>query len=114
MPVRCGRALTERGEIDVIGAAPAGGRRLNSGWDLFWILNILNVADAVLTWLVVEAGIAREANPVVRSIGAPGKVFLVGMAGFLLMRIRPRALWIPIGALGAAVLWTLGGWLYFS
>ena len=90
------------------------GTRRVSSWDLFWILNILNVADAVLTWLVVDAGIAREANPVVRSIGIPGKVLLVGIAGFLLKRVRPRALWIPIGALGAVLLWTLGGWLYLS
>ena len=98
----------------MIGTAAADVPRVHTSWGLFGILNVLNGADAALTWLVINAGIAREGNPVLGAIGIPGKMILVAVAGFLLMLIRPRALWIPIGALGAVIVWTIGGWLYFA
>ena len=71
-----------------------------------WILNALNVADAWLTTVALQNGLAVEANPVVRAIGMPGKVALVAMAGWLLYSLRPRALVIPIVALSLVVAWT--------
>jgi Domain of unknown function (DUF5658) len=73
---------------------------------LLWALNALNLADALLTTVALRRGVAIEANPVVRAIGMPGKVALVAVAGWLLYLLRPRALWIPIAALGLVVLWT--------
>jgi hypothetical protein len=71
-----------------------------------WALNALNVADAWLTTVALRSGVAFEANPVVRVIGMPGKLALVAGAGWLLYRLRPRALMIPIAALGLVVVWT--------
>lgn len=77
-------------------------------------VNILNLADAILTDLAIRAGLATELNPVASAIGTPGKVALVGVASFLLYRIRPRALVWPalvlasvVGYIGIAFL-TLG------
>lgn len=66
-------------------------------------VNILNVADATLTDLAVRAGSATELNPVASAIGTPGKLALVGVASFLLYRIRPRALLWPTLALALVV-----------
>jgi hypothetical protein len=71
-----------------------------------WILNALNVADAWLTTIAVQNGLAVEANPVVRVIGMPAKVALVAVAGWFLYLLRPRALVIPIVALSLVVAWT--------
>ena len=73
---------------------------------LLWALNALNLADALLTTIALQAGVAVEGNPVVRAIGMPGKVLLVAAAGWLINRLRPRALIVPVVALGATVLWT--------
>ncbi len=69
-------------------------------------LNALNVADAWLTTVALQSGVAFEANPVVRLIGMPGKLALVAGAGWLLYRLRPRALVIPIAAFSLVVAWT--------
>ena len=71
-----------------------------------WVLNALNVTDALLTTIALRSGVAVEANPVVRLIGMPGKIALVAVAGWLLYRLRPRALLVPIGALALVVAWT--------
>ena len=71
-----------------------------------WVLNALNVADAWLTTIALDNGLAVEANPVVRFIGMPGKVALVAGASWLLYQLRPRALIVPIVALGLVVAWT--------
>jgi hypothetical protein len=71
-----------------------------------WLLSALNVADAWLTTIALQEGVAVEANPVVRAIGMPGKVLLVAAAGWLVYRLRPRALVVPIAALCAVVAWT--------
>ena len=75
-----------------------------AGW--LWALNALNIADALLTTVALQNGLAVEANPVVRVIGMPGKVALVAVAGWFLYLLRPRALTIPIAALAAVVTWT--------
>ena len=71
-----------------------------------WVLNALNVADAWLTTISLRGGFAIEANPVVRAIGMHGKILLVAGAGWLLYKLRPRALIIPIAAFGGVVAWT--------
>jgi hypothetical protein len=71
-----------------------------------WVLNTLNVADAWLTTVALESGLAVEANPVVRAMGMPGKLVLVAAAGWLLYLLRPRAVLVPIGALSLVVAWS--------
>jgi hypothetical protein len=78
---------------------------------LLWILNALNVADALLTSIALRSGVAIEGNPVVRAIGLPGKVALVAIAGWLVSVLRPRALLVPIAALSLTVAWTVGNLL---
>src|SRR5204863_9595610 len=56
------------------------------------LLNVLNVADAVLTWLAIDSHQASEANPVVRMLGLPAKVMLVAAISLVLYRRRPHAL----------------------
>jgi hypothetical protein len=73
---------------------------------LLWVLNALNIADALLTLVALRSGVAVEGNPVVRTIGMPGKIVLVAAAGWLISRLRPKALWIPIAALAVTVGWT--------
>src|SRR5205823_1465109 len=51
-------------------------------------VNLLNLADAVLTRFAVSAGAAVELNPVVRLIGLPAKLLLVGLLSWLLYRRR--------------------------
>lgn len=80
--------------------------RPRGGAVALWALNALNLADASLTTVALRHGLAVEANPVVRFIGMPGKVALVAVAGWLLYRLRPSALVVPIGALGLVVAWT--------
>lgn len=73
---------------------------------LLWALNALNLADAALTTIALQSGLAVEGNPVVRAIGMPGKLVLVAAAGWLISIVRPRALIVPVAALAATVLWT--------
>jgi hypothetical protein len=73
------------------------------------ILNLLNLADSVLTELAVGAGQAEELNPLVRAAGWPVKIGVVGVASWLLYRYRPRVLVWPALALGAVLLWHLVG-----
>jgi Domain of unknown function (DUF5658) len=62
-------------------------------------VNVLNVVDAVMTSLAVRSGGAFEANPIVRLVGLPAKVVLVGLLTWLLYRRKPSALVWPFGAL---------------
>ena len=67
-----------------------------------WLLvavNALNVADAALTQFAVRAGAAVELNPVVRFIGLPAKLVLVGLLSWFLYRRRPATLLIPAAVL---------------
>jgi len=76
---------------------------------LFWMTNALNVLDALLTAVLIEMGLAGEANPVVASIGWHGKFALVLAASLVLDRLRPRALVIPCVALSAVVCYSAVG-----
>jgi MFS superfamily sulfate permease-like transporter len=67
----------------------------------------LNLADALLTHAVISNGLAREANPVVTAVGLPAKVVGVACVSALVTVLKPRALWIPITALAAVVIYTL-------
>ena len=67
-------------------------------------VNVLNVVDAVMTFLVVRSGGAFEANPIVRFAGLPAKIALVGLLTWLLYRRKPSALVWPF----AALLWVAG------
>jgi hypothetical protein len=62
-------------------------------------VNVLNVADAVLTATAVRGGYGVEANPFVRFGGLPGKVLLVGILTWLLYRRQAKALLWPAAAL---------------
>ena len=73
------------------------------------LLNVLNVADAVLTWLAIDSHQASEANPVVRMLGLPAKVMLVAAISLVLYRRRPRALaWTVLIFLGVMA-WHVAG-----
>lgn len=75
----------------------------------FLVLNALNVLDALLTWYVLNRGLAVEGNPVIGVISLPGKIALVALAGWFVAHLRPRALPSPIVALALVALWTLTG-----
>lgn len=81
---------------------------------MLWVLNALNLADALLTSIALRAGVAVEGNPIVRAIGIPGKIVLVAVAGWLISRLRPRALLVPIAALALTVAWTVVNLLLVS
>lgn len=77
-------------------------------------LNALNVLDAVLTYLVTRAGIAVEANPLVEVMTLPGKVVFVAVLSFVLWKLRPRALVIPVAGYSLVVAYTIAGALWLS
>jgi hypothetical protein len=85
-----------------------------SGWQsLAWVIrklqerpfqlaiavNVLNLVDAVMTLLAVRSGGAYESNPVVRLVGLPAKIVLVGLLTWLLYRRKSPALVWPFAAL---------------
>jgi Domain of unknown function (DUF5658) len=80
-------------------------RRLqNPPLRLLIAVNVLNIADAVLTLLAVKTGGAYEANPFVRIAGLPVKIVFVAALTFLLYRRKPSSLVWPF----AALLWVAG------
>ena len=73
------------------------------------MLNVLNLADAVLTRFALTSEQAIESNPVVRAIGLPTKLVVVGGLSVLLYRLRPRVLpWIVL-LLSAVIVWHAAG-----
>jgi hypothetical protein len=77
------------------------------------LVNVLNVADAVLTWAAIDSKQASEANPVVRMLGLPAKVMLVAAISLVLYRRQPRALaWVVLIFTGV-IAWHVAG-LYFT
>jgi hypothetical protein len=77
------------------------------------LLNVLNVADAVLTWAALDTRQASEANPVVRMLGLPAKVMLVAAISLVLYRRQPRALaWTALVFIGV-IAWHVAG-VYFT
>jgi len=77
------------------------------------LLNVLNVADAVLTWIAVRSHQAVEANPVVRTLGLPAKILIVALIGLFLYRLRPRAIVWAVAILVAVIAWHVAG-LYLT
>lgn len=69
----------------------------------------LNLADALLSYVAIRAGVAVEGNPVVTTLGFPGKIALVTVAAGLLYLVRPRALWVPAAGLALVVFYSLIG-----
>jgi len=73
------------------------------------VLNVLNLADAALTRFALTSEQAIESNPVVRAIGLPTKLVVVGGLSVLLYRLRPRVLpWIVL-LLSAVIVWHAAG-----
>ena len=72
-------------------------------------VNVLNMADAVLTTNAIDAGEAAEANPMANLLGMPLKVVVVAGASVWLAKERPRALVWPLLALAAVFAWHLTG-----
>jgi hypothetical protein len=66
-------------------------------------VNVLNVADLILTRMSVDSGLAKELNPVAEALGVPGKLILVATASFLIFRLRSGALIWPAIALAGVV-----------
>jgi len=77
------------------------------------LLNLLNVADAVLTWIAVRSHQAVEANPVVRMLGLPAKVLIVALISVFLYRLRPRAIVWGVAVMVAVIAWHVAG-LYLT
>ena len=73
------------------------------------VLNLLNLIDAAMTTFALRSGQAAEANPVVRWIGLPVKVILVGAVSLLLSRMRPRAVVWPALVMAGVLVWHLAG-----
>ena len=63
----------------------------------------------VATWVFLRSGQVGESNLIVRGIGLPAKVVLVGLLTWLLYRIRPRALVWPIVVLLPVLVWDVAG-----
>lgn len=80
---------------------------------LLALTNALNVIDAGLTILWIEMGVAIEGNPVVDAIGFPAKVVGVAIGSYVVYRLRPRALWVPIAVLAAVNTYHLLGAAWF-
>lgn len=93
-------------------APPSPWARLASPLGLLLLVNALNVIDAGLTILWIEMGVAIEGNPIVDTIGFPAKVVGVALGSYVVYRLRPRALWLPIAVLGAVNVYHLlgGAW----
>lgn len=84
------------------------------GLRLLVAFNVLNLLDALLTFGVTRSGIAREGNPVVEWLTLPGKVVVVAALSFVLWRLRPRALLIPLVGYTLVVTYTAAGALLLS
>lgn len=81
---------------------------------LLLVFNALNVLDALLTHLVTRAGLAVEANPIVRAVTLPGKVAVVAALSLVLWKVRPRALVVPIAGYTVVVCYTITGALWLG
>jgi Domain of unknown function (DUF5658) len=77
-------------------------------------LNVLNVADAMLTRFALHSEQAVEANPLIRSVGAPAKIVAVALLGWLLYRVKPQAVVWPVIAFVAVIGWHIAGYFLSS
>ncbi|HEX2057010.1 MAG TPA: DUF5658 family protein [Actinomycetota bacterium] len=85
-----------------------------TGVGLLVALNVLNLLDAGLTFLLVRSGVAAEANPFVEWLTLPGKVAFVAAFSVLLWKLRPRALVIPLVGYAGVVAYTIAGALWLG
>ena len=88
--------------------------RRRQGIALLVALNVLNLVDAALTFYLVRAGVAAEANPFVEWLTLPGKVVFVAALSLLLWTLRPRALVLPLVGYGAVVCYSIAGALWLG
>ncbi len=72
-------------------------------------INVLNVADAVLSSVEVDHLGAVESNPLIGAIGLPAKIALVAALTLALARWRPRALVWPALAMLCVLAWHVAG-----
>jgi hypothetical protein len=89
--------------------ARLAGRARDSNTFLLISVNVLNVADAILTWAAVHSGDAIETNPIIGLIGLPAKILLVAGASIWVSRTRPRVLVVPLFVLAAVFAYHLIG-----
>lgn len=105
-----GAVLDLAAEPASVGAPPARpAAALLSPLALLLAVNLLNVLDAALTVLWIQMGIAVEANPIVEAVGFPAKVVGVAAGSYVVYRLRPRWLLVPIAALTLVFLYHLVG-----
>jgi hypothetical protein len=74
-------------------------------------VNVLNVADAILTAAALRHGNAVELNPIVRYAGLPLKIVFVGVLSAIVYRRKPAALVWPTIALAWVILYHVSGLL---
>lgn len=84
-------------------------RAANQPLALLVVVNVLNVLDAILTWVGQSNGTLEEANPIVAWSGLLPKVLLVGALSALVYRMRSRWLVIPVGVFLGLNLYHLAG-----
>jgi hypothetical protein len=72
-------------------------------------VNVLNLVDAVMTLLAVRSGGAYESNPIVRLVGLPAKIVLVGLLTWLLYRRKPSAMVWPFTVLTLVAAYHVAG-----
>ncbi|QBI21171.1 hypothetical protein ER308_17405 [Egibacter rhizosphaerae] len=87
--------------------------QLTSPLGLLVLCNVLNVLDAGLTILWIDMDVAVEGNPIVDTIGFPAKVVGVAIGSWIVYRVRPRVLWLPIVVLAAVNAYHLLGAVWF-
>lgn len=88
---------------------------IGRGWGLVAAVNVVNVADAVSTWLMLKAGLAEELNPLMDHPAAlVAKIVGVAAGSLLLRRVRPASLVIPLVPLLWVSVYHLAGWLTWT
>lgn len=85
---------------------PRAGR---SNLALLAVVNGLNVMDALLTEVALRTGRGVEFNPVASALGSGGKIALVGVASYVLYRIRPSSLLWPTIVLALVIAYHAAG-----
>jgi hypothetical protein len=85
------------------------------GLGLLVSVNVVNVVDAVSTWLLLQRGEALELNPLMdHPLALVGKVVGVAAATVWLRRHRPAALLIPLAPLLWVTIYHLAGWAHWA
>lgn len=91
------------GWIEVMRGHPTG---------LLLTVNALNAVDALVTWYALRTRHSLELNPVVRASGLVPKLILVGVASYLVWRVRPDWLVVAVLALTLVVAYHGAGFLF--